>query len=172
VKNFNHQEAHNFYHPSLFENQFPEIVDMDDENCIGTGKNASIFIASPKVLLVEDNLMIQTLHMEMLSLMGCKVDLAEDGHEAMAMANQKAYDVIFMDIGLPKMDGIAATKAIRTQEPKHHRSVIVALTTYSNEIEKACRDAGIDDFYTKPIKKEMLTNILTYWLSDLRSKNF
>jgi len=172
MENLHHQEQHKFYRSNLFENRFLEPIDAEYEMPIDTGKPSSPFIARPKILLVEDSLMLQTLHIEMLSLIGCKVDLAEDGHEAVAMASKKAYDVIFMDVGLPRMDGITATKAIRSQELKYHRNVIIALTTHSIEIEKECRDAGIDDFYPKPIHADMLMNILKFWLPDLLIRNY
>ena len=145
---------------TTYEDQFSETT---------SGNN--IFTTPPKILFVEDNLMLQNIFTEMLNLLGCKVYIAEDGYEAVSMANKKAYDLIFMDIGLPKLNGIEATKSIRSQEPSQHRNIIVALTAYGNSVAKKCEAAGINDFYTKPVLIDDLTRILRYWLPHLLSPN-
>jgi CheY-like chemotaxis protein len=176
MKHVNHQEKQKFYHSNVFpklvtyENQFPEI-DSGDETTHHKGKKLKLFISPPKILLVEDNLMLQTVFEDMLSFLGCKIDIAEDGYEAVAMANKKIYDVIFMDIGLPRLDGIGATKAIRSQELRQHRNIIVALTAYGDAVAKECEEAGVNDFYTKPVLLDDLTRILKHWLPHLLIPN-
>jgi CheY-like chemotaxis protein len=143
-----------------FEDQFPELVE----------ENSSLFIASPKILLVTHNTMQQALLTDMLSEMGCRIDIAEDGHEATAMS-KKGYDLILMRIAIPKLDGLAATKAIRQQENEQHRTTIIAMTSEGELLEKGCFKAGIDDVYAKPITPDNLTKMVSYWLSHLLLRN-
>jgi CheY-like chemotaxis protein len=172
MKNLKHQASQKFYNPNIFsklvtyENQFPEI-DAGHEITPRKKKKLKLFISQPQVLLVEDSLMLQSVFEDMLNFLGCRVDIAEDGYEAVTMANKKTYDVIFMDIGLPRLDGIGATKIIRNQEPRQHRNIIVALTAYGDTVAKECEDAGVNDFYTKPVLLDDLKRILTYWLPHL-----
>jgi CheY-like chemotaxis protein len=176
MKHINHQAKQKLYQANVFpklftfEDQFPEI-DAGREIISHKGKKPALFIRAPKILLVEDNLMLQTVFDEMLSFLGCKIDIADDGYEAVAMANQKTYDVIFMDIGLPRLNGIGATKIIRSQEPSQYHNIIVALTAYGDAVAKECEEAGVNDFYTKPVLLDDLTRILKHWLPHLLVPN-
>ena len=92
------------------------------------------------------------LAMGMLQKLGCAADLARDGEEAVARVRQVDYDVILMDMQMPKMDGLSATRAIRgLVKPKQPQ--IVALTANAMESDRdLCLGAGMNDFLAKPFK--------------------
>jgi len=100
----------------------------------------------------------------MLELLGYRVSLVENGHDAVAIALHAPVDLILMDCQMPKMDGFAATEAIRLQEQGPHRSVsvpIIALTANAMDGDRQrCLAAGMDDYLSKPIKADILQDML------------
>jgi signal transduction histidine kinase/CheY-like chemotaxis protein len=115
------------------------------------------------VLLVEDNLINQKLAAKLLEKMGCRVDIANDGIEAVEMFAQHFYDLVFMDCQMPRMDGFEATIKIREMETDH-RTPIIALTANSLPEDRARSfAAGMDEFLTKPIIRERLKDTLAKW---------
>jgi CheY-like chemotaxis protein len=79
------------------------------------------------------------------------VDVASDGAEALEAARRTVYDAILMDVQMPGMDGLAATRAIRALGPPHATTRIIALTAaVGPEFEAMCREAGMDEYLTKP----------------------
>ena len=121
-----------------------------------------------KILLVEDNLINQQVVQGILTILGfCLVEVAGNGVEALAMLEKKRYDLILMDIQMPVMDGIAATKVIRATAAWGGADLpIIALTAHAlkSDVER-CRDAGMSDFLTKPVIPEVLAKTLDRWLS-------
>jgi signal transduction histidine kinase/CheY-like chemotaxis protein len=117
------------------------------------------------LLLVEDNKVNQMVALSQLDRLGYNVDLAENGVEAVAAANAKRYDLILMDMHMPEMDGIEATRQIRSQPGPNADTPIVALTANVMQSDQdACRDAGMNDFLTKPFSREVLATCLERWL--------
>ncbi|MEA2626723.1 MAG: two-component system, sensor histidine kinase and response regulator [Candidatus Binatota bacterium] len=117
-----------------------------------------------RVLLVEDNLVNQKVAKKMLEKIGCRVDLAADGHEGVEMAMRFPYDVVFMDCQMPVMDGYDATRQIRREEPPGRRVPIVAMTAHAMTGErKRCIDAGMDDYLAKPIDVSELRKTVDAW---------
>ncbi|MBV1877390.1 MAG: response regulator [Pseudomonadales bacterium] len=115
------------------------------------------------VLLVEDNIINQKLAARLLEKLGCKVDIANDGIEAVEKFSQSSYDLIFMDCQMPRMDGFEATSNIRQLEGEKH-TPIVALTANSLPADRArSYRAGMDEFLTKPILKETLRQAILKW---------
>jgi CheY-like chemotaxis protein len=110
------------------------------------------------ILLVEDNKANQMLVKRLLEKKGIKADVACNGLEAIRMLEAEAFDLIFMDIQMPEMDGYEATAAIRANESvTGNHTPIIALTANAAEDDKnACLQAGMDDFLTKPIRSENL----------------
>jgi len=105
-----------------------------------------------RILLVEDNSVNQMLAMAMLSKMGYQGDLAVDGAEALERVKAVDYDVVLMDMQMPRMDGLTATRAIR-QLPLPRQPRIVALTANAMDADRdICIAAGMDDFLAKPFK--------------------
>lgn len=112
-----------------------------------------------KILIVEDNRINQKLVITILNGMNCVCDLAEDGQKAVAMASESHYDLIFMDIQMPIMDGMEATRLIRERDKE---IPIVAMTAHSLEHEKQlCFNLGMNDYLTKPFRREDLLKIVS-----------
>ena len=113
------------------------------------------------VLVVEDNVVNQKVASHMLQRIGYTCDVVGDGHEALEAFQQTAYAAVLMDIQMPRMDGLAATKAIRAREQDGHRLPIIALTANAMEGERRrCLEHGMDDYLSKPFKPEELRAIL------------
>lgn len=121
-----------------------------------------------KILLVEDYFINQEIVQDMLELMGCTVDIAEDGDQALEKFDAKNYDLILMDIQLPKKDGYEVTRTIRRKEQEQSKkhTTIVALTANAmlGDREK-CLDAGMDDYIPKPIELTTLESTLKKYFS-------
>ena len=120
------------------------------------------------VLLVEDNPINREVAMERLKLLGCTVDAAVNGREAVERTRRHNYDLILMDCQMPEMDGFDATRAIRLDEArqpmKTGRIPIVALTANAlNGDRENCLAAGMDDYLAKPFNREQLGAILSHW---------
>ena len=114
------------------------------------------------VLIVEDNKMNQHVIMHILLKMGYHPDLVKNGQEAVEAANQKDYGMILMDMQMPVMDGLEATRIIRGTVVK--QPVIIALTASVMADEKErCFNAGMDDYICKPVKLEELMNKFEKW---------
>ncbi|MCE3045436.1 response regulator [Legionella sp. 16cNR16C] len=111
------------------------------------------FSGEHRVLVVEDNVIAQTVAKSMLSALHCLVDIADTGRNALALWKANPYDLIFMDIGLPDLDGYEVTHAIRVQELAQKAHVpIIALTAHAgDENKKRCIDAGMNAVLTKPL---------------------
>jgi signal transduction histidine kinase/ActR/RegA family two-component response regulator len=123
-----------------------------------------------RVLLVDDHPMNRELGEALLVLAGCEVTVAEDGDEAVRLASEHDFDVILMDIHMPRMDGLAATRAIRALAGARGLAPIIALTAdvMPQQIER-CRRAGMVDHIAKPIDRETLYRVVDHWLSRDRA---
>ena len=120
-----------------------------------------------RVLLVEDNAVNQMITLSMLKALGCEVELAKGGEEAVAKAGQQRFDLIFMDCHMPGTDGFAASRRIREQERSEDRSrtPIIALTADIHDgIREHCQRTGMDDYISKPYSREDLARALARWL--------
>ncbi|MBJ6725106.1 response regulator [Geomonas sp. Red875] len=118
--------------------------------------------AIPLVLLVEDNEVNQEVGRGMLESFGCRVEVAVNGVQALAMVCQTRYDVVLMDTQMPEMDGLEATRLIREgEDPEEPRLPIIALTAYAMKGDReACLKAGADDYLSKPFAREALAQLL------------
>jgi len=118
----------------------------------------------PRILLVEDDRIVQKVHKIMLERLGCEVDVAEDGPRALEIFT-KGYDVIIMDVGLPGMSGLEVTTEIRKRESVAKRTPIIAITAFGHEEDRNnCLAAGVDDVAIKPVALEDLTQVLRRWV--------
>ncbi len=117
-----------------------------------------------RCLVVEDNPVNQKVLVKLLEKLGCSVDTAEDGDVAVHKSNDKAYDMILMDIHMPGKDGMEATRDIRAREAqrKSSRVPIVAVTADAmQEDRQRFLDAGMDDYVAKPVRQATLVPILS-----------
>jgi CheY-like chemotaxis protein len=115
------------------------------------------------VLVVEDNLINQKISKIMLEQVGCRVDIACSGQDALEKL-KKRYDMIFMDIGLPDMDGFEAVSHIRRREDPGSHTPIVAMTAHVFEHDRErCFNVGMDEVMAKPIMQDDLVKVLKRW---------
>lgn len=119
------------------------------------------------VLLVDDNPLNQLVAREMLLSLGVVVDTADDGAEALQKIALKRYGMVFMDVMMPVLDGLEATRQLRAREqaPAGERLPVVALTANAMAEDRGrCLAAGMDDYLDKPVRREMLALMLDRWL--------
>lgn len=123
-----------------------------------------IEFAGCHVLLVEDEPINQEVSRTLLTEVGLLVDVADDGLLAVALAKQNSYDLILMDMQMPKMNGIDATLEIR-QLPGYAKTPIIAMTANAfNEDRKVCLAAGMDEHLGKPVDPDHLFEVILTWL--------
>lgn len=114
------------------------------------------------VLVVEDDPMSRTFMLKMMNRIGIEADLAVDGLEAMRLYNKNTYDLIFMDIQMPVMNGYETTRLIREQEKLTDvYTPIIAITAYALEEDREkCLKAGMDEYLSKPVSVDHLLKVI------------
>ncbi|OUC13108.1 MAG: hypothetical protein B0A82_19070 [Alkalinema sp. CACIAM 70d] len=114
-----------------------------------------------RILLAEDNTTNQKLALQLLKRMGYRADVAGNGLEAIEALKRQSYDLVFMDVHMPEMDGLTAAQRICRVWPTQDRPRIVAMTANAMQGDRQkCLDAGMDDYVSKPIRLEELVNAL------------
>ena len=129
----------------------------------GTGIDHDLGARHPlRILLVEDNAVNRKLALRLLELTGYRADVATNGLEAIAAIEGSVYDVVLMDVQMPELDGLEATRRIRRRWPGDAGPRIVAMTANAMEGDReACLAAGMDDYISKPIRPEELNAALS-----------
>ncbi|HEY9154625.1 MAG TPA: response regulator, partial [Opitutaceae bacterium] len=103
--------------------------------------------------------------LSMLKRMGAEPDLAVDGEDAIGYLNEKPFDVVLMDLQMPKMNGLDATREIRRMMPADRQPIIIAMTASVLPSDRlACIEAGMDDFISKPVSADHVRTSLERWL--------
>ena len=124
-----------------------------------------------RILVAEDHQINWTLAELLLSRRGHSADHAKDGHQALAMLERGAYELVFMDCRMPGLDGYQTAREIRRREASdpRWRVAIVAMTANASEADRRrCLAAGMDDYIGKPISFEALDETLERWLPERR----
>jgi CheY-like chemotaxis protein len=121
-------------------------------------------VAPRRVLVAEDNIVNQKVATMLLNRLGCRVEVAANGKEAVELASHLPFDLIFMDCQMPEMDGLSASREIRRRNPEGNRIPIVAMTADATaENRLACLNAGMDDVVNKPITPDRVRAALDRW---------
>jgi CheY-like chemotaxis protein len=112
-------------------------------------------------LLVEDNVVNQLLMRRLLDRLGYRADIASNGIEAIDALIRQQYDVVFMDVLMPEMDGLVATHRIREDFETSRQPHIIAMTANAMQGDREeCLNAGMDDYMSKPIQVHDLIQVL------------
>lgn len=120
-----------------------------------------------RVLLVEDHSIAQKIEIEVLKELNCSVDAANNGVQALELLTKNKYEIIFMDLGLPDIDGLTLTETIRRTGGKNALIPIIALTVYSdNEYKNRAIWVGMNDFIAKPLTTENCRKALKTYVSS------
>ena len=131
---------------------------------IARKKMPSKLPSNAAILLVEDHVVNQQLATSMLGKWGHDVTLAQNGREAVDLFPTDAFDLVLMDMQMPIMDGLKATREIRLI-PERRRTPILSITANAFVEDKArCLEAGMDDFIAKPVRPDALFLTLLRWL--------
>jgi PAS domain S-box-containing protein len=163
---------------SIIDSVLNPITGLEKQND-GNTENDDLVMATPghrgKILLAEDYPTNQKLAMAHLTQAGFHVELAENGNQAVEAFQKSSFDLIFMDIQMPEMDGYSATKKIREIEknrPELNLSgehiPIIAMTAHAIKgYRKKCLNVGMDDYITKPLRKKHLLETLDKWMPQI-----
>jgi two-component system, sensor histidine kinase and response regulator len=125
-------------------------------------------LVTPRTLIVDDSTTNQTVGRLMLENLGCHVDVAANGKEAVEMLDLLPFDAVFMDCEMPEMDGYEATEEIRRRQQASQRRVpIIAITAKAiNGDRERCLAAGMDDYISKPVRLQDLKAALDRWVPE------
>ncbi len=119
----------------------------------------------PRVLLAEDNRVNQKVAMRLIERLGCDVDVADDGQAAVEMASEGTYDLVLMDIQMPRLDGYEATRVIREHLDSAALPIIAMTANAMDGDRQICLEAGMDDYISKPINREAFATVLAKWIA-------
>ncbi|MGV3505348.1 MAG: PAS domain S-box protein [Adhaeribacter sp.] len=143
---------------------------LESQHQRDTEAEVQAFDFHPEVLLVDDNTINQKVAEQLLLRLGCRTDIASNGFQAIEKASAHRYDIIFMDIQMPEMDGVTATGHIKAVLGENCPP-IVAMTAYSmkDDAEKFLSQ-GLDDYISKPVKANNLQAVIRRWLPQAASE--
>lgn len=114
-----------------------------------------------KILLAEDVIVNQRVALRMLDRLGYQADAVSNGEEVLVALRRQTYDLVFLDVQMPKMDGLETAQYIRQEWPADQRPWLVAMTAHALEGDReSCLQAGMDDYVSKPIRFEALVKAL------------
>ncbi len=123
------------------------------------------------VLVAEDNEINRRIAEKMLQAIGASVDLVENGVEAIEACSKKHYDIIFMDQNMPEMDGLEATRALRARSSTAETPILALTASILDEDRTACIDAGMNDFLTKPVRREDLIQAIQHHCPTIAARS-
>jgi len=128
-------------------------------------------LSNLRIILAEDNLVNQKIMSAYLTKLNCVFDLAEHGEEVLELVKSKDYDIILMDCQMPLLDGYDTTQAIRQLEASHqlHKHIVIIAMTANAfaEDRDRCLASGMDDYLSKPLRKQQLQETLERWMQTI-----
>ncbi len=134
----------------------------------GAADQRLALLRGARILLVEDNDINQQVARELLEDAGFVVDVADHGGVALELVQKSSYDLVFMDMQMPVMDGVTATREIRKLERLDHMPIVAMTANAMEQDRRKCMDAGMNDFLVKPIDPQDMWSILLRWIRPRR----
>jgi two-component system sensor histidine kinase/response regulator len=122
-----------------------------------------------RILLVEDNDINQQVARELLEDAGLAVEVADNGQVALEMVQKNSYDLVFMDMQMPVMDGVTATREMRKLQRLAHLPIVAMTANAMEQDRRKCMDVGMNDFLVKPIDPQDMLGILVRWIRPRRA---
>ncbi len=133
-------------------------------------ERCALTLSGAHILIVDDNMLNQQIAQELLQESGITTELANDGLEAVDMVNTGNFDGVLMDVQMPILDGLEATRLIRISTNSKALPIIAMTANATEQERKRCLSAGMDDFIAKPIQPDQINNILARWLQHKNLK--
>lgn len=149
------------------------ICGLLEPGCLEQGASVPVVLpetAAPRILLVEDNIINQKVALAMLGMFNVRVDAAMNGREAVSALSQEDFDLVLMDLQMPEMDGLEATRVIRdpASSVRQHTIPVIALTANALESHRQeCFAVGMNDYISKPLEQDRLIEVLGRFLPGL-----
>lgn len=142
--------------------------DQSTANDLPIGRKGRTIASPARLLLVEDNQVNQTVAIAMLGVAQCyKIDVANDGYAALDRLRERTYDLILMDVQMPEMDGLEATRHIRGLASAASDLPIIGMTAHAfAEDRDQCLNAGMNDYISKPVNRTQLLEKVSHWLAN------
>jgi signal transduction histidine kinase/DNA-binding NarL/FixJ family response regulator len=147
-----------------------EALIYDERRVHAPYEEAAGSLEGMKVLVVEDYPTIREIVQHHLQSAGCEADLARNGLVALISVQEKKYDLILMDVHMPKMDGMEATRRIKAMDGYKDIPIIGMTANVLDSNQEECRAAGMNDVLTKPLRKKELLETMTFWYSRIESE--
>ena len=155
-------------HPTVLLETITELVggagDLAESTCFGDAPKPK-HLNGVSILLAEDNVLNQEVAAAFLEDWGCKVSLAADGAQALHLVQENSYDLVLMDMQMPQMDGLEATRAIRAVERLAHLPIVAMTANAMPRDRERCLEAGMNEHIAKPIDPERLLKTILHMLS-------